>query len=757
MAEGVAKHAIKKLEDNLTCAICRDAFKEPKFLQCFHVFCKDCLQKLPIHDQQGQLSLCCPNCRQSTILPPTATDVSSLQSAFHVHNLLEIKDALEKLKEPKKVMCDKCKTPRLATSYCRDCGHFICEICSIVHSDWDTFAKHEVIVIEQLESKVKQLDSLKKVTLYCCLHQGKELELYCETCEELICYNCTVSKHSRPEHKYDLVADTFDRHKNDITTSLEPVDEQLGVYDNGLELIGVQLLELDNQEAAVEASIRQDAEQLHKVIEERKAELIGRLHQLTKSKKKSLAAQNEELETGKTKLASCQSFVRDCLRTGSQGEVMRVKGTVTKQVRELTSNFKPDIITPCEPINIKYVSSPEIALTCRKFGKVYLKQTSPENCYATGIGVEIAEPGKRAAALLHTVDHDGKACSTPVETVTCELVSEITGETTLCLVRAIEETEASQYEISYQPTRRGKYKLHIKVEGESIKESPFRITVKLPLEKLSSPIKTISEVKNPWGVAVNKKQEIIIAEAGRQCVSIYKPTGEKLRSFGSKGSGHGQFDSPRGVAVDDDDNILVVDLNNCRIQKFTSEGNFITAVGQKGNQPLTFNVPIGIAIHPFNKKVYIADQYNHRIQILNSDMTFSSSFGSQGSGNGEFQNPWDVAFDSKGNVYVADSDNHRIHVFTEEGKFLTKFGKYGEGKGELNWPSSISIDNENVVYVTDDNNHRISVFTCEGIFLTSFGTKGNQPGQFNCPRGIAIDKNGVIYVCDCGNDFLHLL
>ena len=744
MAEGVAKHALKKLEDQLTCAVCLDAFKEPKLLQCFHVFCKDCLQQLVVQDQKGQLSLRCPNCRQSTILPPTATDVSSLQSAFHIHHLLEIQDALEKLKQPNKVKCDRCKTPRLATSYCRDCGQFICHICSTVHNDWDTFAKHEVVALEQLESKVTELDALKKVTLYCSLHQGKELELYCETCEELICHNCTVSKHCRPEHKYDLVTDTFEKHKSDITTSLQPVDRQLDAYGKAKEHVRLRSVELDNQEAAVEASIRQEAQHLHKVIEERTAELIGRLHQLTKTKKKNLAAQNDELETAETKLASCQSFVRDSLRTGSQGEVMKIKATVTKQVKEMTSNFKPDMLTPCETANVKFISSPEIVQACRQFGEVYLKESSPENCYATGRGMERAEAGERATAVLHVVDHNGKACSTPVETVTCELVSEISGEKRDCSVK---KTEDSQYEISYQPSRRGMYQLHIKVEGENIKGSPFPVTM---LGKL--PIKTISEVKRPWGVAVNKRGDVIVAERDGHCVSIFSPTGEKLQSFGSQGSRHGQFNEPYGVAVDDDGNILVVDKNNHRIQKFTSEGKFITAVGKKGNQPLEFDYPIGIAIHPLNKKVYVDDVWNHRIQILNSDLTFSSSFGS---GNGQFQHPWDVSFDSTGNVYVADGDNHRIQVFTAEGVYLRKFGRKGSGNGELNWPSSISIDSDNVVYVTEDENHRVSVFTCEGKFLTSFGTYGSGPGQFSYPRGIAVDKNGVVIVSDCDNNRLQ--
>ena len=486
------------------------------------------------------------------------------------------------------------------------------------------------------------------------------------------------------------------------------------------------------------------------MIKERTAELIGRLRQLTKTKKKNLAAQNDELETAETKLASCQSFVRDSLRTGSQGEVMKIKATVTKQVKEMTSNFKSDILTPCETANVKFVLSPETVQACHQFGEVYLKESSPGNCYATGRGLETAEPGKRATAVLHVVDHNGKACSTPVETVTCELVSEISGEKRDCSVK---KTEDSQYEISYQSTRRGRYQLHIKVEGENIKGSPFSVTVKLPVEKLGTLIKIIGGVKGPWGVAVNKRGEIIVAECDGNCVSIFSPTGEKLQSFGSEGLGHGQFDFPRGVAVDDDGNILVADSYSYRIQKFTSEGKFITAVGTDGDQPLEFDEPIGIAIHPLNKKVYVADNWNHRIQILNSDLTFSSSFGSKGSDNGQFRHPREVAFDSTGNVYVADSCNHCIQVFTAEGEYLKKFGK--TSYGELKRPFGISIDSDNVVYVTENDNHRVSVFTYDGKFLTLFGTKGSEPGQFNSPRGIAIDENGVVIVCDSYNNCLQ--
>ena len=618
-----------------------------------------------------------------------------------------------------------------------------------MHSEWEEFSKHEVVSMEQIQSNVKRLVPPKKVTLYCSLHEGMKLDLYCETCGELICLHCTVKKHK--DHQYDLVGDTFEKHKADITISLEPVEEQLGVVGIALKQFDLQSQELDELEVSMEANIGQQIRHLQEVLEARKAEVVGQMKQLIQTKKKNLAAQKDEVETVHTQLVSCLSIVRESLRTGSQGEVMKMKKAVVKQIKEMTDNFKPDMLPPCEHANVKFTSLPELSKSCRQFGRVFLAHTSPEKCYATGKGLEVAKLGERATAVLHVIDRKGKACTTPVEILTCELVSEITGEKIDCSVK---KTEASQYEISYQATSRGRHQLHIKVEGEHIKGSPFPVTV---IKKLGTPIKTISGVKWPWGVAVNQSGEVIVAaESSGHCVTIFNPTGEKLRLFGSKGSGQGQFNDLRGVAVDDDGNILVADTYNNRIQKLTLYGKFITAVGKEGREPLEFRYPISVAFHPKSKKLYVADYSNHRIQILNSDLTFSSSFGSEGSDNGQFQCPWDVTCDSTGNVYVADRSNHRIQVFTAEGRFLRKFGKYGSGNGKLNCPSSISIDSDNVVYVTEYGNNRVSVFTCEGKFLTSFGTHGSGPGQFSLPCGIALDKNGVVYVSDSRNNRLQL-
>ena len=180
--QNIALDVLKTLKEQLTCGICLDSYKDPRLLQCFHVFCKDCLERLVVQDHQG-LSLSCPNCRQSSLLPPGS--VSGLQSAYHINHLYEIQDALQKLKEPQKTKCEKCEM-QIATSFCLECGQFICAKCTEIHHIWKELSSHEVVTIDQLEVEVTRFVPPKKKEMFCSKHPIKELDLYCESCEELI-------------------------------------------------------------------------------------------------------------------------------------------------------------------------------------------------------------------------------------------------------------------------------------------------------------------------------------------------------------------------------------------------------------------------------------------------------------------------------------------------------------------------------------------------------------------------------------------
>ena len=704
-----------------------------------------------VQDQQGQVSVRCPTCRRATLLPPPTT-VADLQSAFHIHHLFDIRDAFEKVKEPEKVQCAKCiNVAQTATSYCRDCGEFICAMCTKVHAHWGMFAKHEVVPLDQFEKKVKQLDCLKRVPLYCSLHEGKKLKLYCETCEELICTNCTVKKHK--DHQYDLVSDTFEQQKAEITASLEPVEMQLETINKAIGQIERQSKAVKANMEGVEDEIKKEIEKLHNILELRKAELLSKVNKEGQKKLKRLATQKDEMETVQTQLVSCLTFVKESLKRGSQGEVMKMKKGVSRQIKEITDSIKPDQLPPYEVPNMRFSPSPELAQNCRQFGTVCTSNASPEKSYATGKGLEVAVRGEKATAIVHVCDKEGRVCPKPVGSLICELTSDTNRDK---VKGSVKKRKDGQFEMSYQASSRGRHQLHIKVEGEHIKGSPFSVTVKLPVGEFGTLVMSINGVNRPWGVAINQQGQVVVVENGRHCVSIFNSKGEKIRSFGSRGSGHGYLNRPYGVSIDDYGNILVANGTNHRIQKFSSDGRFIAAVGTQGSGQLQFSLPVGIKVNPQTKRVYVADQYNHRVQVLQPDLTFFSSFGSHGNGPGQLTNPWDVAFDSVNNVYVTDSINGRIQVFSENGEFFRQIGRIGTGQDELSGPAMITIDNEDKIYVTEYGNHRVSVFTSDGGYLTSFGSKGNGPQHFQYPRGIAMDKSGMVYVCDQDNNRVQI-
>ena len=732
-----AEKALQKIQDRVTCGICLEPYKQPRLLQCFHVYCEQCLQRLV--KREGQ-SLPCPQCRQVTPLP--VGGVSKLQGAFYIHYLFEVEDALKKVSSSEQTMCNKCKK-REAASFCRTCG-FVCQRCMEFHREWDDFKTHEIIDLDTLTGDVTTLVPPLKKTLFCATHPSKKTKLYCETCDELICRDCIVRVHR--DHQYDLVPESFAKQEKVIVDSLKPVREQIATLERAVESVDTECAAVVEQKTAVVAEIHTAMAHLRQALEVRETELVGQAEQVAQQKLKTLAAQRDGFELQLGQLRSCQDFVEESRRTCSQGEILRMKSPLVKQVNDMTGSFKPETLALAEQADMRFAHSlPELVKACQQFGKVYCCSVVPEKCRASGEGIKVAMRGQTVAVSVEALDREGEACLRSVDSLRCELVS---SDGSSRVRGTVKRRNQNIYDISYQPQVTGEHQLHILIEEQPILNSPFTVTV---LPNFTAPAKVIGDLKGPWGVAFMEGGEMVVTECDGHCVSVISGNGEK-KSFGT-GAGH--FSSPRGVAIDSGGNILVADFSNNHIQQFSSTSKHLRIVGTVGSGPLQFWNPVGITVHPHTGKVYIVEWSNHRIQVLNSDLTYSSSFGRKGSNNGEFNKPYDISTDREGNVYVADRNNHRIQVFTVDGVYLRQFWKKGEGEGELKKPVSIAIDSGNVVYVGETGNNRVSIFSTDGEFIKSFGRKGKGPVEFDRPFGLALDKKGTLFVSDYGNNRLQ--
>lgn len=129
----------------------------------------------------------------------------------------------------------------------------------------------------------------------------------------------------------------------------------------------------------------------------------------------------------------------------------------------------------------------------------------------------------------------------------------------------------------------------------------------------------------------------------------------------------------------------------------------------------------------------------------------------------QFNAPFGVAVDSKGNVLVADKNNHLIRKIAPDGMVSTFAGGvkgFKDAKGteaQFNSPYQIAIDGDDNAYVADMSNRRIRKITPDGVVTTIVGTgaSGTDDGDistatFNLPAGVAIDNNGDLIISDYG-------
>ena len=261
------------------------------------------------------------------------------------------------------------------------------------------------------------------------------------------------------------------------------------------------------------------------------------------------------------------------------------------------------------------------------------------------------------------------------------------------------------------------------------------------------------QFRSPMGVTISPDGLINVSQYDSPCrVQRFTSQGTYISQFGSCGSPppvDGTFILLVDVATDDAGNFYTIEALGARVQKFSPTGTFLMKWGGYGAEDGKFNHPSGIAIG--NESVYVVDRLNNRIQRFDMNGSFIGKWGSYGTGSGQFTFPNRVAVDEIGNVYV--SDKNHIQKFTSDGSFISAFGSYGSGDGQFMNPNGVAFDVFENIYVVDTENHRVQKFSKNFVFLTKWGSLGMAPapGVFFGPTGIAIESPGYIYIADTNN------
>jgi tripartite motif-containing protein 71 len=211
------------------------------------------------------------------------------------------------------------------------------------------------------------------------------------------------------------------------------------------------------------------------------------------------------------------------------------------------------------------------------------------------------------------------------------------------------------------------------------------------------------QLNGPWGIAVNQAAgDVYVTDQANSRVEEYTTAGAFVRTIGSAGTGAGQFGTLGGIAVDPNGNVWVADYGNNRIQEFTAAGGFLQVVGSAGSGNGQFSGPLDFAFVGGN--MYVDDYGNKRVQEFSMFGAYLSQFPTVGE-------PYEIgANPATSEIYETDRTG-KVDEFNQAGTLVGSFGSKGTGNGQFEFPSGLVVNAAGDIYVVDSGNSRVQEWT----------------------------------------------
>jgi DNA-binding beta-propeller fold protein YncE len=277
------------------------------------------------------------------------------------------------------------------------------------------------------------------------------------------------------------------------------------------------------------------------------------------------------------------------------------------------------------------------------------------------------------------------------------------------------------------------------------------------VSSLSGPAGSDSELVDARGLDTAEDGTLVVSDEWDYALKEWTPAGAFQRQLFGSPAPVGGVNSPRGLAVDAGGRVFVSDWWNQRIQRFGADGSGDFAWGFRGTraEPGSINFAWDLALQPGTNRVFLANRESHEIEVFTSDGDFVTRWGTRGADPGRVTFPHGVAFEpATGDLLVTDSGNSRINRYSIDaagnGTFVTSYGTLGTGAGQFDTPTGIDVAADGTIWVADTRNSRIQKRDpATGVWTAYTGVGGP---SFNVPWGVSVDPDGDIWIADTGND-----
>ena len=435
----MAAKEVKKATVNLTCPICYQLFKNPKYLPCHHSYCEQCLEKM-----QVQSKIICPECRKEAIVPTGG--VKDLPNNFFINRMVDELVLKHKVEGEEEVKCDECDEDEPVVAYCPECNSFLCQFCYETHKRNKRFRGHGIVPFTELRSN-KDVTIQPKAKAPMCKEHDIELLFYCETCEQLVCMYCTVKDHNG--HNHDTVKKMATKHRNELKKVTAPVDEMIRDLSEAHDNIDKMGKKIRGQGDEVDKKIDQHYDELVQKLMKQKEQLKQQAHDAVSQKEKALRVQLEEVEYAQAEILSMKEL-KDAIEKSSDQEALSAKKQVIDRMQQITDKFNKLNTDPLQSATMEFVPSKE---SFPQFGQLFT-HIDPGACEVVNLPNRITV-GKELKFSIITKYRNGSRCFIGRSEVSVQLECN-TGEVRSAQVR---DNNDGSYMASFVAQQVGEVKL----------------------------------------------------------------------------------------------------------------------------------------------------------------------------------------------------------------------------------------------------------------------------------------------------------
>ncbi len=338
--DDLSTELVKKLEAELTCAVCGERFDDPRVLPCLHTYCMKCVESLDQQEsasaepeEKTDLKIVCPVCGVPGHKKEDEGELPKYPVFANLTKLLEIYEAGDSNLSGQSLTCENGQDSNPAGGRCLDCDAYLCDSCLELHKVRSgSFEKHVTVTLDE----IKESDGRCLCRPSNCEKHEKELKLYFRTCAKLMCDSCSANEadhHS--SHKCGLVSDiqTEARKKlNDSLSSLRQLVEEAKAEKEKTAAL------MEKHKESVEGIHSKVDETIGKVIQllkERQKEIHGEIDAEAKKEEDAISADINDAELIPSRLTGGIGFTDRLIQSACGTDLVSVARQAINQCERL--------------------------------------------------------------------------------------------------------------------------------------------------------------------------------------------------------------------------------------------------------------------------------------------------------------------------------------------------------------------------------------------------------------------------------------